>query len=55
MIHPGSLKQKLSASILNVAYWLCPTYIWILQKPGTGTAESPLVRGATPLGHRAAE
>ncbi len=55
MIRPGSLKQKLSASILAVAYWLCPTYIWILRKPDTGTTESPLVRGATLSGHRAAE
>lgn len=33
MLAPGSLKQRLSLLILRAAYWLCPTYIWILRKP----------------------
>jgi ubiquinone/menaquinone biosynthesis C-methylase UbiE len=33
MIHPGSLKQKLALATLDLAYWLCPTYVWILTKP----------------------
>lgn len=36
MIRPGSLKQKLSLLLLTVAYWLCPTYVWILRKPENG-------------------
>lgn len=30
---PGSLKQKMALTLLAVAYWLSPTYIWILKKP----------------------
>lgn len=33
MLQPDSLKQKLALVILKAAYWLCPTYIWILRKP----------------------
>lgn len=33
MITPKSLKQKMYLFILKFAYWLCPTYIWILKKP----------------------
>lgn len=33
MLAPGSLKQRLSLLIMKAAYWLCPTYIWILRKP----------------------
>ena len=33
MVLPGSMKQKLFLNILKFAYWLCPTYIWILEKP----------------------
>lgn len=32
MIKRGSLKQKVSLMLLKVAYWLCPTYIWLLRK-----------------------
>jgi len=32
MIVPGSMKHKLSRIMIAAAYWLCPTYIWILQK-----------------------
>ena len=33
MIKPGGLKQKLALAALDWAYWLCPTYVWILAKP----------------------
>ncbi len=32
VIAPGSLKQKFSIFFLKVAYWLCPTYLWLLTK-----------------------
>ena len=32
MIKAGSLKQSFSLFILRYAYWLCPTYIWLLKK-----------------------
>ena len=32
MISPGSLKQKIYLWVLGNAYWLCPTYIWLLRK-----------------------
>ena len=33
MLKPGSLKHTLAKFITNYAYWLCPTYIWVLEKP----------------------
>ena len=36
MVRPGSLKQTVSLALLETAYWLCPTYIWILRKPDAG-------------------
>ena len=36
MIRPGSFKQTASLALLEVVYWLCPTYIWILRKPDVG-------------------
>ncbi len=33
MIAPGSLKQSLALRILKVAYFVCPTYVWLLRKP----------------------
>ena len=33
MLKPGSRKHKLANFIIHYAYWLCPTYIWILEKP----------------------
>ncbi|MHC4461807.1 MAG: class I SAM-dependent methyltransferase [Planctomycetota bacterium] len=32
MITPGSLRQKLALGFLKVAYWLSPSYVWLLQK-----------------------
>jgi 2-polyprenyl-3-methyl-5-hydroxy-6-metoxy-1,4-benzoquinol methylase len=32
MIRLGSFKQKLVVMILRVAYWICPTYLWVLRK-----------------------
>jgi ubiquinone/menaquinone biosynthesis C-methylase UbiE len=33
MLKPGSTKHKIAQFIINYAYWLSPTYIWILEKP----------------------
>ena len=33
MIREGSLKAKIAKLVVTYAYWLCPTYIWLLQKP----------------------
>jgi 2-polyprenyl-3-methyl-5-hydroxy-6-metoxy-1,4-benzoquinol methylase len=33
MLTPKSTKHKLAKFIVHYAYWLCPTYIWILEKP----------------------
>ncbi|MDH3692579.1 MAG: class I SAM-dependent methyltransferase [Gammaproteobacteria bacterium] len=35
MLQPGSTKQKLSLLFLKLAYWLCPTYVWLLRKQAT--------------------
>ncbi len=32
LVKPGSLKQKLALKILDFAYFMCPTYIWLLRK-----------------------
>ena len=32
MIKPNSFSQTIFVAILNIAYWLCPTYVWILKK-----------------------
>jgi 2-polyprenyl-3-methyl-5-hydroxy-6-metoxy-1,4-benzoquinol methylase len=32
VVRPGSLQQKLSRLLLGVAYWACPTYLWLLKK-----------------------
>jgi len=32
MIAPGSFSQKIYLFILSIAYWLSPTYIWLLKK-----------------------
>ena len=33
MLKPNSTKHTLAKFIAHFAYWLCPTYIWILGKP----------------------
>jgi SAM-dependent methyltransferase len=33
MIQKGSKKARFAKFIVNYAYWLCPGYIWLLQKP----------------------
>ncbi len=35
MLTPESLKHKTAKLIVKYAYWLCPSYIWILEKPDT--------------------
>lgn len=35
LIRPGSIKHRMGLPILRIAYWLCPTYIWILSRPET--------------------
>ncbi len=32
MIADGSLKQKMALWVVRRAYWLCPTYIWLLRR-----------------------
>ena len=32
MVRPGSLYQKIVLTVLNTAYWLSQSYIWLLQK-----------------------
>ncbi len=32
MIRPGSVKQKIVLGLLKVAYFVSPTYIWVLKK-----------------------
>lgn len=32
VITPGSFKQRFSLAMLRVAYWVCPTYLWLLRK-----------------------
>lgn len=32
MVMPGSIKQRTSILALKLAYWLCPTYLWLLRK-----------------------
>ncbi len=33
-VQHGSLSQRMATWILRRAYWLCPTYIWLLRKRG---------------------
>ena len=35
MLTPGSIKYKIAEFIVTYIYWLCPTYIWILEKPAS--------------------
>jgi 2-polyprenyl-3-methyl-5-hydroxy-6-metoxy-1,4-benzoquinol methylase len=35
-IEPGSLLQRAALLIIRWAYWLCPTYVWLLRKPVGG-------------------
>ncbi|MBI5571802.1 MAG: methyltransferase domain-containing protein [Desulfomonile tiedjei] len=32
LLTPGSLKQGLALAVARLAYFLCPTYVWILRK-----------------------
>jgi len=34
MIPPGSLKQAVAKVVTKLAFWLVPSYIWLLRKPG---------------------
>jgi len=35
MISPGTLKQTIAKVVAKLAFWLVPSYIWLLRKPGT--------------------
>ena len=35
MLAADSSKHKIAKLVINHTYWLCPTYIWILEKPVT--------------------
>ncbi len=32
MIVPGSWGQRAALALLKIAYWICPTYLWVLTK-----------------------
>lgn len=33
VVRPGSLGQRAASVLLRVAYWLFPTYLWLLKRP----------------------
>ena len=33
MLQPGTFKYRIAKLVANKAYWLFPTYIWLLKKP----------------------
>ena len=33
MVEPGTVKQRAAQTVLRMAYWAFPTYLWILRKP----------------------
>jgi hypothetical protein len=33
MVAPGSLKAKIALLVAQYLIWLCPGYIWLLEKP----------------------
>ena len=35
MLAADSPKHKIAKLVINHTYWLCPTYIWVLEKPVT--------------------
>ena len=38
MLAADSSKHKIAKFIINYAYWLCPTYIWVLEKPANSSS-----------------
>ena len=38
MLATDSSKHKIAKLMINHAYWLCPTYIWILEKPANSSS-----------------
>lgn len=32
MVSPGSMKQRAASLVMSVAPWLCPSYIWLLNR-----------------------
>lgn len=38
LIRPGSRKQRLALHLADHAYWLMPTYLWLLRKPSDTSA-----------------
>lgn len=41
MIRPGSWQARCAALVANHLTWLCPGYIWVLQKPPTPATRTP--------------
>ena len=35
MVPAGSAKRRLALTVLSIAYWAFPTYLWVLRKPST--------------------
>ncbi|MEW5837384.1 MAG: class I SAM-dependent methyltransferase [Pseudomonadota bacterium] len=50
MIPPGTRKQAIAKLVSKFAFWLVPSYIWLLRKPGVATSQ----KGAAPDGDSAA-
>lgn len=38
MVAPGTWKQRAALLVLALAYWACPSYVWILVKPADRSA-----------------
>jgi len=36
MVKPRSLYQKLALTLLGIAFWISPSYVWLLEKSGEG-------------------
>jgi len=51
MIPPGSRKQAIAKAVANLAFWLVPSYIWLLRKPGVQVTQSGSRGSLTPSSH----
>jgi hypothetical protein len=40
LVRPGSMKQRAAILALRAAYWLSPTFIWMLVKTNPAAATS---------------
>ena len=49
MLAPCSFKAKMARFVANHLYWLFPTYVWLLQKPGQPANITPTIKPVIPL------